>query len=209
MNDEENKTPEVPIYETFKKRLKCALGKTEIAKRSEQLMALMDQQDDTADDAAIAAARYKEEKAGYDNRIEKLKSDIRTIRDQIKTGEEIREVEVKEIPNHESKMIELHRLDVSAKSPLRIVSERPMDLLDAMESTPEATDEAHALADAATDALKPKKKAKGKPEPKAAKPKKEGKPKRITGPNPDMSGVEDMEPLVSLSGRQHPHEHEV
>lgn len=177
----------------FKKRLKCELSKADVAKRNDQLMQIWNQRDEAEADAAIAAARYKEEKAGYENRIARLTADMDTLRDQIKTSEEIREVDVREIPNHETKMIELHRLDVSPRSPKRIVSERPMDLIGLMESTPEATDEALALADAESEALKPEKK-KGK-KAKVIK----SKAKRGNGKHdPSMEGVENLPPLVSL-----------
>lgn len=195
MSDEK---PEAGI-ETIKRRLKVPLSKTDIAKRNEQLLSLWTQKDETEAEFALATAEFKQVKSMFEARISEFDKDMAIIRDQIKTGSEAREVECKEIPNHETHMIELHRLDVRPGNPQRIVSERPMDLLAMMESTPEAQDEAQALADAASAIIKPKKvKAakEPKPEPKI---KASGKAKKgkASVPGADMEGVEDLPPLVS------------
>ncbi len=191
--------------ETIKRRLKVPLSKTDIAKRNEQLLSLWTQKDETEAEFALATAEHKQVKSAFEARISEFDKDMAIIRDQIKTGSEAREVECKEIPNHETHMIELHRLDVRPGNPQRIVSERPMDLLAMMEATPEATEEAQALADAASAIIKPKKaktpKAAKEPKPKTEpKVKASGNGKAKKGkasvPGADMEGVEDLPPLV-------------
>lgn len=184
MSDEK---PEIGI-ETIKRRLKVPLSKADIAKRNEQLLSLWTQKDETEAEFQLATAEFKQVKSMFEARISEFDKDMAIIRDQIKTGSEAREVECKEIPNHETHMIELHRLDLKPGNLNRIVSERPMDLLAMMESTPEAQEEAQALADAASAIIKPKKASKGR--------------KGRAVPNADMEGVEDLLALVGSEPTQ-------
>lgn len=193
MSDEEPKDPSI-----FPKRLKCGLTKTEIAVKSVQLRGLLKTTREAKADRDMAIARWKEEKAGLDSRVSQCETDSDTLLDQIESGYAMRDVLVKWIPNHETKEDELHRLDMKVGNPDRIVDRKPMDLLTAMESTPEATDEAQALADAASAIIKPKKakaERKAKPEPKV-KTSGKGKKGKAAVPGADMEGVEDLPALV-------------
>lgn len=191
-----------PMYQPFKKHVKTPLTKTEKEGLSLKIDKALDDIEDAESDLKLAEARFKEEKAAITRRIDELKSDLAAIRDQKKTGFQMKLTDVQEIPNKEKGVIELHNLSLSPKHVSRIISTREMDLLAISETTEEAVDEAKAIADATTDQIKEKK---GK---KAAKPKSEPKPKPAKTAKPgngkgngivtDIDSAADLPPLVAF-----------
>lgn len=139
--------------DTFKKRLACNLTRAQVEEKTAQYFSLVDQIDEAGKNIDEALKRHKEEKARLEARKVAMERDASILRNQIKTREEIKEIDCREIPNHAAQIIETHRLDFKPGKDGRVIDSRPMNLIDIVESTPEAQQEAEALADAETERI--------------------------------------------------------
>lgn len=121
--------------------LPVPLTDEEVDQGNLELRQLLDEEDRVEAKKKGYMAEIKAEMAGVETRL-------KTVRVSLANGTRITDVEVMEVPNPATNMIEVHRLDYGVSDPGRVVDRRPMDLFEAADpDVVAARDEALALRD--------------------------------------------------------------